>query len=320
MSNRRQSTRKLHRLSLVASSLVLASLLSGCFDDDKEKPAGATQAAARVNDSEVTVHQINMVLERQPGMSPEQAEKAAKQVLEGLIDQELAVQKAEETKIDRDPKVVQLLDATRKAVLARQYYEKASTTAVSPPSKSDVEKYFNENPGLFSNRRTYMLQEYNIQVDAAQVAELQAKLQATNNARDFVEVIKESKLKASVNQTTQAAESLPLNMVSKISQLQDGQAMYEPLQGGLKAILVVASRPDPLTLEQAKPLIERFLTETRRAEWLKKHVKELRDQGKIEYLGKFNVKDAGAAASAPASAAEAAAALGLTTPAASAGQ
>jgi EpsD family peptidyl-prolyl cis-trans isomerase len=300
MSNR-QSLHVLHRLSLVASSLVMASLLTACLGDDKAKPAGATQAAARVNDSEVTVHQINMVLERQPGLTAEQTDKAAAQVLEGLIDQELAVQKAEESKLDRDPKVVQLLDSTRKAVLARQYYEKTSSAAVAPPSQTDIQKYFDENPGLFTNRRTYMLQEFSIQADPAQTADIQAKLEATANAKDFVETLKASGLKASVNQVTQPAESLPLALVSRISQLQDGKAIFEAANGGLRAVLIVASRPEPLTLDQAKPLIERFLTETKRSEWLKNHVKELRQAAAIEYMGKFTAK--GAAASAPAASA-----------------
>lgn len=281
-----QMLRSINRLTLVAAAVATSAFLAACSGDDKG-PAAATQAAARVNDNEVTVHQINTVLERQPGLTPEQVDKASQQVLEGLIDQELAVQKAEETELDRDPKVVQLLDATRRAVLARQYYEKASSSAIAPPTAEEVEKYFNDNPGLFSNRRTYMLQEFNIQVAADQIDALRTSLEAAPNAKAFLDVLKDAGVKASVNQVTQPAESLPLQLVDRISKLGDGKAMYEQTANGLKAILVVASRPEPLAMEQAKPRIERFLTETRRVEWLKNHVKSLRDAAKVEYLGKF---------------------------------
>ena len=71
----------------------------------------------------------------------------------------------------------------------------------------------------------------------------------------------------------------------------------------MKAVLVVASRPQPLTFDQSKPLIERFLTETKRQEWLQKRMKELRTEAKVEYIGKFAEKPAsGASAAAPASA------------------
>jgi len=294
-----QMLRSINRLTLVAAAVATAAFMAACSGDDKG-PAKATQAAARVNDSEVTVHQINTVLERQPGLTPEQIDTASKQVLEGLIDQELAVQKAEETELDRDPKVVQLLDATRRTVLARQYYEQASSSAIAAPTAQEVEAYFNDNPGLFSNRRTYMLQEFNIQVEADQIDGLKTNLEAAPNAKAFLEVLKQAGVKASVNQVTQPAESLPLQLVDSISKLDDGKAIYEQTANGLKAILVVASRPEPLTMEQAKPRIERFLTESRRVEWLKNHIKSLRDAAKVEYLGKFTAPGAADAAASSA--------------------
>lgn len=317
----RTSSRALSRLALVPAVLAV-SLLAGCFGDDAEKSKGATQAAARVNDNEVTVHQINMVLERQPGLKPDQADAAGRQILEGLIDQELAVQKAEESKLDRDPKIVQMLDASRRQILARAYYEKASTTAITPPALDEIQKYFNENPGLFANRRIYMLQEFTIQGTAEETKALQAQLEAAGSVQGFAEALKGSGLKFAVNQVTQPAESLPLALVGRIAELKDGQALYEQGQGGMKAVLVVASRPQPLTFEQSKPLIERFLTETKRSEWLRAHVKELRTAAKVEYVGRFAEKPAAAAsgaASATAPAAEVAPAVAPTVdPAASA--
>ncbi|MDP0972048.1 SurA N-terminal domain-containing protein, partial [Klebsiella pneumoniae] len=74
----------------------------------------ASQTAAKVNKEEITVHQINFVLQRQQGLKPEQAEEAGRQVLERLVDQELAVQKAQELKLDRDPRVVQQVEAAKR--------------------------------------------------------------------------------------------------------------------------------------------------------------------------------------------------------------
>lgn len=289
----RQHQRTLSRLALVPA-VVAAALLTGCFGGDDDKPKTASQAAARINDQEVTVHQINLVLERQQGLKPEQADSASRQILENLIDQEVAVQKAEEAKLDRDPKIVQMLDATRRGLLARAYYDKAAAAAVGTPSTDEVKKYFDGNPGLFTERRIYMLQEFTIQGDAAQTADLQAKLQATDTPQAFIDALKASGLKFAVNQVTQPAEALPLALVGRISALKDGQALYEQGQGGMKAVLVVASRPQPLTFDQARPLIERFLTETKRAEWLKGHIKELRTAAKVEYVGKFAEKPASA--------------------------
>lgn len=304
----KQRSLSLPRLALVPV-IAAAALLAACGDDADKAPK-ASQAAARVNGEELTVHQINLVLERQPGLKPEQAEAASRQVLEGLIDQEIAVQKAEEEKMDRDPKIVQMLDAQRRAMLARAYLEKASSAGITPPTPDEIKKYFDEKPGLFSNRRVYMLQEFTIQGAPAETQALQAQLQATDSVQGFADALKGSGLKFAVTQVTQPAESLPLAIVDRLAALKDGQALYEQGPGGMKAILVVATRPQPLTFEQAKPLIERFLTETRRQEWAQKQIKDMRAAAKVEYIGKFAEKPASgasaAAASAPAATATAA--------------
>ncbi len=75
-----------------AAVLVVASafVLAGCGD---KKGKMASQTAVKVNKEEITVHQINFVLQQQRGLKPEQAEAASKQILERLIDQELALQR-----------------------------------------------------------------------------------------------------------------------------------------------------------------------------------------------------------------------------------
>ena len=112
--------------------LMAAALLAAC-GGQKEK--GASQTAAKVNKAEVTVHQINFLLQQQRGLRPEQAYAASRQVLERLIDQELAVQKADEFKLDRDPRVVQQLEAVKREILARAYAEKVGEAASKPTAE-----------------------------------------------------------------------------------------------------------------------------------------------------------------------------------------
>ena len=71
-----------------------ATLLAGCGDKKKDK--AATQTAAKVNKEEITVHQINFVLPAAARPArPSRPRRRAAQVLERLIDQELALQKAD---------------------------------------------------------------------------------------------------------------------------------------------------------------------------------------------------------------------------------
>jgi EpsD family peptidyl-prolyl cis-trans isomerase len=289
------------RLMALLPVVIAASLVAGCGDKSKTEGKAASQAAARVNGEELTVHQINQVLERQQGIKPEQVEAASRQVLEGLIDQQLAVAKAEEQKLDRDPQVVQLLDATRRNILARTYLEKASTAAVGTPSAEDVRKYFDAKPFLFSQRKVYALQEFTVPSTPEVAKPLMEKLKTTKNPADFLEVLKASGVKFTANQVTQAAEALPLALVDKLSAVSDGEALYITGTDGFKAVVVVATKSQPVTYEQAKPAIEQFLTAERRREFVQKEVKALREAAKVEYIGKFAEKPAsGAAAAAPA--------------------
>src|SRR4029079_12870670 len=89
----RLDPRRRHLGMLAMALAVAATLLVGCGDKKKEK--AATQTAAKVNKEEITVHTINFLLAQQRALAPEQAASASRAALERLIDQELALQKAD---------------------------------------------------------------------------------------------------------------------------------------------------------------------------------------------------------------------------------
>jgi EpsD family peptidyl-prolyl cis-trans isomerase len=295
-------------LALVATAV----LLSACGE---KKDAAASQTAAKVNKDEVTVHQINFVLQQQRNLRPEQAEAASKQVLERLIDQQLALQKAEESKVDRDPRVMQQLEAARREVIARAYLEKVGEAAPKP-TPEEIKKYYDEKPALFSQRRIYQIQEIGIEAPADRLPELREKLGAAKNINEFVEYLKASGLKFSGNQAVRAAEQLPLNSLDALSKMQDGQAMVVPTPTGAQVVVLAGSRMQPVTEEQARPAIEQFLVNERRRKLVEDDLKAMRAAAKIEYVGKFaeGAPAAGGAAApaAPAAPAPASGALSST--------
>ncbi len=295
---------------LVLALLAAAALLAACGE---KKDAAASQTAAKVNKDEVTVHQINFVLQQQRNLRPEQAEAASKQVLERLIDQQLALQKAEETKLDRDPRVMQQLEAARREVIARAYLEKVGEAAPKP-TPEEIKKYYDEKPALFSQRRIYQIQEIGIEATPDKLPELREKLGSAKNINEFVEYLKTSGLRFSGNQAVRAAEQLPLNSLDALSKMKDGQAMLVPTPQGVQVVVLAGSRMQPVTEEQARPAIEQFLVNERRRKLVEDDVKAMRAAAKIEYVGKFaqSAPAPGAAATpgAPAPTAAPAAASG----------
>ncbi len=280
---------------LVLALVAAAALLAACGE---KKDTAASQTAAKVNKDEITVHQINFVLQQQRNLRPEQAEAASKQVLERLIDQQLALQKAEESKVDRDPRVQQQIEAARREVIARAYLEKVGEAAPKP-TPEEIKKYYDEKPALFSQRRVYQIQEIGIEAPQDRLPEIRAKLGAAKNINEFVEYLKTTGLRFSGNQAVRAAEQLPLNSLDALSKMQDGQAIVVPTPTGAQVVVLAGSRMQPVTEEQARPAIEQFLVNERRRKLVEDDVKALRAAAKIEYVGKF-AEGAPAAGAAPA--------------------
>ena len=287
-----QARRGLRLLTMAV--MTSAALLAGCGE---KKDKAASQTAAKINKDEVTVHQINFVLQQQRGLKPEQADAASRQILERLIDQQLALQKGDDLKIDRDPRVVQQLEAARREILARAYLEKVGEAAAKP-SAEDIHKYYVEKPALFSDRRVYSIQEIAIEARPDQVGELRDRLSAAKNINEFIEFLKSKEYRFSGNQAVRAAEQLPLNSLDAFSRMKDGQAMVVPAANGVQVVLLAGSRSQPVSEEQARPAIEQYLLNERKRKLVEDDLKAMRAAAKIEYVGKF----AEAAASAPAGA------------------
>ena len=83
-----------------------------------------------------------------PTSLPENPERAQREILDKLIDAELAQAEAETNQLDRSPAVVQALEAAKTEVLARAYVEQF-TGQQPKPTAEEVKKYYAEHPGVF---------------------------------------------------------------------------------------------------------------------------------------------------------------------------
>lgn len=305
------------RLALVAS-VCAAVVLTGC-GGKKDKEGVASQTAAKVNKEELTVHQINFVLQQQRGLRQEQMEPASRQVLERLIDQEVALQKAEESKIDRDPIVQQQLEAARREIVARAYLDRVGAGAAKP-TPEQVKQFYETKPALFKSRAIYNLQEIVVEATPQQQAELKPKLQAAKSANEIVEVVRGAGLKFAANQAVRAAEQLPLQSLDAFASMKEGQVRVDTTPTAMRAVVVAGVRQAPVSLEQATPAIEQYMLNERKRELIAAHLKQLRGDAKIEYVGKFKegappAASAADAGSAPGSLVDSAPAAAMPAPA-----
>ena len=283
----RSTTAVILRSALATCALLgAAGGLAGC----SAKESATTQTAARVNKEEITVHQVGAQLSQQ-AVKPDQVQDAERQILERLIHRELAVQKAMELKLDREPKVVQAIDSARQDIIARAYADKLGEGAAKP-TPAEIRKYYDEHPALFSERKIYQLQEVAVEADTKQVEALKVALPSIKTPDDLVTYLKNNNLKFASSASVRAAEQLPLPVLPVFARMSEGQSMLSPTPKGAQIIILRGVRSQPVDGERASRAIEQFLLNEQKRKLMADDLKALRAAAKIDYRGRF-------AASAP---------------------
>jgi EpsD family peptidyl-prolyl cis-trans isomerase len=284
-----------------AISLLGAALALGlCACGKKDDKAAATQVAAKVGSEEISVHQLNQVLSRTntANTSPEAAQAMSREVLEKLIDQQLEIEQATESKMHRTPDVVSQLEASRREILSRAYLQKI-VSALPKPTPAEMKKYYADNPQLFAQRRVFNMQEVIVPAAADVTKDL---LAFASNGKPLEEVaawLKSKDIKFGADSATRAAEQIPMELLARIQPLKDGQSVVVHASQADTMLRIVSSQLAPVTEAVALPRIEQFLVNQRANEAIAANLKQLRAETKITYMGEFVKKD-GATAKAPA--------------------
>lgn len=267
----------------VASVVIAAGLIAGCGQEDQGRTT--SQVAAKVNGDEITIHQINHMLARS-SVPPESADAARRQMLERLIDQQLAKQQALERKLDRTPAVLQSMEAARDEILARAYREQL-VASVPPPSDEEVRKYYAEHPALFAQRRLFGLEEISVTLSDPAAAELKSFAGQGRDLREIAGWLRSRKATFTENRGVRAAEQLPLDWLPHMQGMKDGDTrLFEGAQR-LYAVRLAATQPAPIDEAAARPRIRQFLSNRRFSEAVAKDAGHLREKSNIDYLGEF---------------------------------
>jgi EpsD family peptidyl-prolyl cis-trans isomerase len=261
----------------------LSALIAGC-NSGSQQP---TQVALRVNGDEVSIHQVELALgARAASMPPAAASAATPAMLASLVDQELAAQAARQQGLDREPQVIQQLEAARRQVLAQAYHERVGARAIEA-SSDEIDRYYDEHPELFAKRRMYQLQETTVAHPAGQFDELKRTLEAAPSLARVQEQLARAGLKSAVRQLSISAEDVPLGLLSKLARLNEGESLMLPRDGGARVLTLIDSQAAPLNREVSRRLIAQYLVNERRRDLVAASMKALRGDAKVEYLGRY---------------------------------
>jgi EpsD family peptidyl-prolyl cis-trans isomerase len=248
-----------------------------------------TQVAARVNGGEITVHQVNFLLENAsaPGaQAPVDAGRGAQAALDQLIEQEILVQAAVEEKLDRNPEVLAAMESARRNVLAQAFINQVRA-ATTKPTGTEIHTYFVDNPALFAERRIYTLRELRLDADPERETQLQSFWERSHSWDALLAAARSAGSWFTTGTKTLAAEQLPLDQVENFQRLAESAVRFSRQPNAFVVQQVVKIVREPMSETQAGPMIEAYLLEQRRLQTTQDALARLKKVARIEVIGDF---------------------------------
>lgn len=269
--------------------LLAVTALTGCGDEssgDKKE----TQVVAKVNGTEVTVHQLNQLLSkvRMPAGTSDQ-EKIKQKALDKLIDEALVIQAAQQVKLDRTPEILSALEAAKRKVLVEGYV-KRTLQGVGKPSGAEVEAFYNSRPEVFKDRKLFIYTKMTVPVEKDKIDGVVEEIKSRKKVAQVAPMLDKKKISYKTVVEAKTSEALPPVLLKPMSSLKVGDLGYLKMSDGLLIIELQQAINQTVTLEQATPVIERNLFIQKQKEAALKLVESLKAEAVIEYVGEFSPK------------------------------
>lgn len=260
-------------------------VLAGCGERPPEKIA-QENLVAKVNGREITRRQMDSLL-RGGEMPARSSESVKKQLLEQLIDQELAVQKALDSRLERNLSVVDAIENSRREILARAYVEQAAGMATRP-APEDVRKFHAAHPELFAARKVYRLEEYAFPASHESMEMVREQLRAGKAPTEIMAALRGSGIDALGGISVKPAEQLPLEILPRLAAAREGQPLLFEVKRRAALITVLGVKAEPLDAGKSLAFAEEYLMRMERNQMVSNAIKGMRDMAKIEYFGEFS--------------------------------
>ncbi|MDB6102133.1 MAG: hypothetical protein JWO52_2132 [Gammaproteobacteria bacterium] len=253
----------------------LAALLCGCSRTAAAKPDG--EVVANVNGDVITRGDLEAAIEAIG------ADTAT--VVESLIDEELLVQNALASHLDRDPMVVQEIERARRQILAHTYEERSLLPHAEISTAAKLE-YYRSHPALFARRRIYRTLTFSI-ARAELTPALRNALDHVRSAIHVRELLDRRHIPFEAFEITRAAQEIPMDILPQLAQAGIGDVLIAtpPQQGHTLLICVVGVQDSPVDFEHASASITQYLSDVRKHEAVAQYLRRARSLASISYGG-----------------------------------
>ena len=276
------TTSHAHRPSPIRVAVLSLTLCLGAGCSSPQDTSSATQVVAKVNGDEISVHQVNNALAQLRNVSPENVDRARQEVLDKLINQQLAVQQAEESELDRSTEVMMKIDAAKREILTRAYLSQV-VAALPKPSEEEAKAFYQEHPALFSERRIYNLHEIVVEKPYPPADEIR-QLVAGKSPDEIATALQQRNIAFNASSGTRAAEQISLPILSGLAQIEDGETGVVETPEALVILHVDTSRSAPVSEEVAMQRIPQYLANNRAKEAINAELDRLKAAADIQLM------------------------------------
>jgi len=264
----------------VTCAVLFATAFGGC--SSKGSPGKNSQVVATVNDKEITATQLNRVL--QSSGVAEITPEVTRRALESLTSEELLVQAALESKIDRDPAFVLAVEQSRRQLLA-QFFAEKTVYPKAAISAEDIAEYYEAQPLLFANRKKFRLTTF-VADKQDMTPAVTAEIQGVKSVDDVRSILDRHGIKYLTQMASVTPEQLPLAQLPSFEQAKVGDLFVSERASGKVTLMSVTAIDEdvPLTLESARSLIETYLVNARNKQAIDDYLQQRKTVAKIAYV------------------------------------
>ena len=265
-------------------ALVMAVSLSACDDKkaSKEGKAGHALPLAKVNDVEIFLLQPANDLAPAGVQSLATKEAVNQQMLEMMIDRQLLQNEALRNNLDRDPQVIQAIEQAKAQILAQAYLQSKFGT-MGTAGKAEVHAYFQAHPELFTQRKTFYMNELVVATKDFS-AQLKSRLDSAKSIEQVATWLDQNHVRYERTQVARSTADLAPEMIARLQTMRRNQLFV--VKAGEYSMLdaIYDVKSSRVTAEAAAPQIEQYLRNKRRKEIGDGELGRLRASAKIEYL------------------------------------
>jgi EpsD family peptidyl-prolyl cis-trans isomerase len=266
--------------------LLIAASLAGCGPR-----GGGGQDVVSGRDISITSAELEQVLTRLPPVAADQAKAARRIVLDRLVDEKLLARRALDDKLDKEPAVMQRIEAARRGILAAAYAKRAAATSIRP-DPAGARAFYDANPVLFANRVIVELEEVELTGSAADLQRFNRLfMQSKGSLPALLATLEREGHPSATFVRLRTPEELPLPLARRFAALKPGQPVAYTL-GSLNLAVVRRVEAAPIPFAVAQPTILKLIDNQHRATILKAELKDLRDQADLRF-DRANLKRAG---------------------------